>query len=135
MSTKPSTIYTFQNYDYDLKITYGFALKELQTRFKIDLMNVLEASALDNLIQSFYLGDDIPIQLWKYYVEKHLGEDGVDKALDELQPAELMKFKDTWWVAVKLFIGPLRGEILNQVLTEVPNLLKKQLTVNLQEST
>ena len=134
MSEKSSTIYTFQNHEYDLKITYGFAIKTLKTDFGIDLTNLLADEVLDKVLNQMFLNDDLPLRLWRYYVSKHLGESGVDEALNDLTPANLQQFKDVWWNSVRLFIGPLRGEILSQILKEAPNLFKKNISQSLAQS-
>lgn len=133
MSEKSPTIYTFQNHEYDLKITYGFAIKTLKADFGIDLTNILADEVLDKVLNQMFLNDDLPLRLWTYYVSKHLGEQGVDDALDDLTPTSLQQFKDTWWAAVRLFIGPLRGEILSQILKEAPTLFKKNIGQRLAE--
>lgn len=132
MSEKSPTIYRFQNHDYDLKINYGFATKTLRERFDIDLMNLLSDEVMNKVLLNMFLNDDLPLRLWTYYIEKHLGPEGVEEALDELTPASLQSFKDTWWTAVKLFIGPLRGEILTNILKEAPEQVKKAIQAQLR---
>lgn len=134
MSSKSPTVYTFQNHAYDLKITYGFALKTLLPKFGIDLTNLLAEDVLDKMLNQMFLNDDLPLKLWQHYISEHLGDDGVDQALDELTPASLQQFKDTFWEAVKVFIGPLRAQILDQILKEAPNLFKKNINQSLAQN-
>lgn len=134
MSEKSPTIYVFQNKEYDLKITYGFAIKTLLPKFGIDLTNLLAEDVLDKMLNQMFLNDDLPLRLWRYYVEQHLGADGIDEALDDLTPANLQQFKDVWWNSVKAFIGPLRSQILDQILKEAPNLFKKTISQSLAQN-
>lgn len=134
MSEKSPTTYTFQNHDYELKIGYGFANRVLLPKFGIDLTNLLADDVLDKMLNQMFLNDDLPLRLWRYYISEHLGEAGIDDALDELTPASLQQFKDVWWNSVRLFIGPLRGEILANILKEAPNLFKKNISQSLAQN-
>ena len=134
MSEKSPTTYAFQNHDYELKIGYGFANRVLLPKFGIDLTNLLADDVLDKMLNQMFLNDDLPLRLWRYYISEHLGESAVDDALDDLTPASLQQFKDVWWNAVKVFIGPLRSSILDSILKEAPNLFKKNIAKSLEQS-
>lgn len=106
--------YRYANHDYDLSINYGFAIKTLAPDFGVDLTKILQDDTLQRLFNDLYLNDDLAIKLWIYYLDKHLGEGEAFKLLDNLTSSELTAFKDAFWSAIEVFMGPLRSPILKE---------------------
>lgn len=125
------TSFKIGNKEYSLEITYWKAVKEFPKQFNINIVALFEDNNLDSLLQRMYLGDELALDLIRYYTD---GIDDFDTILKDLTQAEIKKFKDAWWECLLNFFDPLRRDTLKDILQQAPKLIKDQVGSQLKKS-
>ena len=88
----------------DTEIDIDFGYKEVVTDFKkmgLDLFGLFEG---DETLMTIMVNDRVMLQVWLYYVKPYCESE--EKAIAQLKPHDMHKFKEAFWQQVVNFTQP-----------------------------
>lgn len=133
MSNKEGGIakFEFRNKTFEIKITYGYAIKVLKKEYGINLLNLFEDNNMETLINKLSLNDEFAMDLWWSFISTAFSDK--EEAIDKLTPDNLREFREAMWVAIENFFDPMRRKMIQEVKESYKDLLMEQMRANLKQ--